>query len=188
MERRKLLGFAATAASAGAVGLGAGYKFRDPIQGFVDPLLFPQPEPPPRPPTPREQFSIDAQKTIELQRRQTKETVLALKAKYESPVMGKVRVWDLLDKLALCLDPTDASLGCASQHMHVCQVIASLEESGELDETMLLTALLHDLGKVAMLAGEPPEHIVCFTEPIEGLEPAGGLDQTLFQFGHDEIA
>lgn len=52
----------------------------------------------------------------------------------------------------------------------------------------LLTALLHDLGKVAMLAGEPPEHVVCYTEPVEGVEPGGGLENALFQFGHDEIA
>ena len=63
-----------------------------------------------------------------------------------------------------------------------------MERYGELDDTMLLTALLHDLGKVAMLAGEAPENVVCLIEPIEAVEPGSGLDNAIFQFGHDEIA
>ncbi|MEX2300272.1 MAG: inositol oxygenase family protein, partial [Bryobacterales bacterium] len=79
-------------------------------------------------------------------------------------------------------------LQCTSQYMHVCQILAAMERDEELDETMLLAALLHDLGKVSMLAGEAPDHVVCFTEPIEGREPGCGLGEVLFQFGHDEIA
>jgi hypothetical protein len=72
--------------------------------------------------------------------------------------------------------------------MHVCQILAGMERDKQLDETMLLTALLHDLGKVVMLAGEAPDHVVCFTEPVEGQKPGCGLGKTIFQFGHDEIA
>ena len=105
-----------------------------------------------------------------------------------SLVLGKFRVWDLIEKLALCVDPTEIRLLCTSQYMHVCQLIRGMERDGELDDTMLLTALLHDLGKVAMLAGEAPENVVCLIEPIEAVEPGSGLDNAIFQFGHDEIA
>jgi hypothetical protein len=189
MHRRTLLNIAATATSFGSVGFATGYKFRDPIRDTIDPILFgPSVDPEQRPVTPREQFGAEARRVTELQRRQTKEDILALRAKYQSPVLGKFRVWELIEKLALCVDPTDTSLGCTNQYLHVCQVTAALEADGALDETMLLTALLHDLGKVAMLAGEPPEHVVCFIAPVEGLEPGGGLENAIFQFGHDEVA
>ena len=133
-------------------------------------------------------FRTQAVEITRRQEQQTKETVQALKAKYESPILGKFRVWDLLQKLALCVDPTDVALYCTSQYMHVCQILAAMERDDSLDETMLLVALLHDLGKIAMLQGEPPEHVVCYISPVEALEPGGGLDKVIFQFGHDEIA
>ena len=186
MNRRSLLGLAATAGASATAGLGAGYRYRDAIRNRVKPLITSDASGDAQ--TPKRLFDAEAKRIAELQRRQTKETILALKAKYESPVLGKFRVWELIEKLALCIDPTDYALGATNQYIHVCQVIGGLEEAGEMDETMLLTALLHDLGKVAMLAGEPPEHVVCYIHPIEGIEPGGGLENTLFQFGHDEIA
>ena len=187
MDRRNLL--ALTAGFAGAAGVATGYKLRDPIRNTVRPIVYGTPrEDAPGDALPQERFSAEAARVMEQHRRQTKQTVLDLKAKYESPVLGKFRVWDLIEKLALCVDPTDISLGCTNQYLHVCQVTASLEETGEADETMLLTALVHDLGKVAMLAGEAPEHVVCMNEPIEGPEPGAGLEKAIFQFGHDEIA
>jgi hypothetical protein len=166
----------------------AGAKYRDQVHEKVRPFLHPRPEDAPAATTPKDRFAAEAGRIVELQRRQTKDSILALKSKYEYPVLGKFRVWELIEKLSLCVDPTDTSLGCTNQYLHVCQVIGGLEQAGELDETMLLAALLHDVGKVAMLAGEPPEYVVCYTEPVEGLEPGGGLDDALFQFGHDEIA
>ena len=101
---------------------------------------------------------------------------------------GEVSRVGLDREMALCVDPTEIRLLCTSQYMHVCQLIRGMERDGELDDTMLLTALLHDLGKVAMLAGEAPENVVCLIEPIEAVEPGSGLDNAIFQFGHDEIA
>ncbi|MCB9385949.1 MAG: HDOD domain-containing protein [Bryobacterales bacterium] len=172
MDRRSVLAL--------TVGLGAGCEVRDPRSAVVARADSG--------PTPKHTFEADARRVTELHRRQTKQTILALKAKYESPVLGRIRVWELLEKLALCTDPSDTSLGCVNQYMHVCQLTAALEQDGEADETMLLAALLHDLGKLAMLAGEAPEHVVCMNQPLEGVEPGGGLENTLFQFGHDEIA
>src|ERR1017187_6633099 len=58
---------------------------------------------------------------IEKHYQQSTATVAALKAKYETAVFGKARVWDLIEKLALCIDETDSSLYCTSQLIHVQQ-------------------------------------------------------------------
>lgn len=156
----------------------AGYRFHDPLERII---LDPEP--------PRvSEFDANAREIVERNRRQTKQDVQALKRKYEGEVLGKFRVWELLQKLALCVDPTDTTLQCTSQYMHVCQIVAAMEQDGELDDTMLLVALLHDLGKVALLANEAPENVVCFTRPVEESEPGVGLDNLVVQFGHDEIA
>ena len=178
MKRRDLIVLGAAAAPAGAVGLSAGYRFHDPLQGIIHESGQPG----------ISEFDVNARKIVELNHRQTKEDVLALKRKYEGQVLGKFRVWELLQKLALCVDPTDTTLQCTSQYMHVCQIVAAMERDGELDDSMLLVALLHDLGKVALLANEAPENVVCFTRPVEEREPGTGLDNVVLQFGHDEIA
>lgn len=187
MDRRKLLQLGAGCGVSGAAGVWVGGHYKPALRRYYDRLFPPDVSEKPED-APEADFYRGVGKIAERQRRQTKETVLALKKKYEGEVLGKFRVWDLIQRLALCIDPTDTTLLCTSQYMHVCQIIASMEEDGKLDETMLMTALLHDLGKVAMLAGEAPEHVVCFVEPVEALEPGGGLDKVIFQFGHDEIA
>ena len=180
MNRRRLIELGAGGCAAGLAGLAAGYKFHDRIRDVTKSA--------PETTTPRQRFKARGLAIEERHRRQTKEDVRALKAKYESAILGKFRVWDLIEKLSLCIDPTDNQLGVTSQYLHVCQIVQVMERDDELDETMLLTALLHDLGKVALLAGEAPENVLCFTEPVEEREPEAGLDNVLFQFGHDEIA
>jgi hypothetical protein len=64
---------------------------------------------------------------IEKHYQQSTATVAALKAKYETAVFGKARVWDLIEKLALCIDETDSSLYCTSQLIHVQQVLEGIE-------------------------------------------------------------
>ena len=184
MNRRDLLGLGAVGGTAGLVGLGAGYRFHNPIRRMSRELRG-MPEPARKP---LSDFAVNARKITELQRKQTKQDVEALKRKYEGEVLGRFRVWDLLQKLSLCIDPTDTILQCTSQYMHVCQILAGMEQDGELDESMLMTALLHDLGKVVLLAGEAPDNVVCYTQPVEEREAGVGLDNVVFQFGHDEIA
>jgi hypothetical protein len=190
MDRRKLLQIGAgcgISGISGATGVWVGGHYKPELRRLYDGVFRPE-RLAHNEDDHRADFDKTAQVITQKQRSQTKETVQALKKKYEGEVLGKFRVWDLIQRLALCVDPTDTTLLCTSQYMHVCQIIASMEEEGELDDDMLLTALLHDLGKVAMLAGEAPEHVVCFVEPVEALEPGGGLDKVIFQFGHDEIA
>ncbi len=184
MNRRRLLELGAGSCAAGLAGLAVGYKFHGRILAVARAMSnLPTPTD-----TPRQRFKARADGIEERHRKQTKQDVRALKAKYESPVLGKFRVWDLIEKLSLCIDPSDNLLGVTSQYVHVCQILQVMERDKALDETMLLTALLHDLGKVALLAGEAPENVVCFTQPVEEREPEAGLDNVIFQFGHDEIA
>lgn len=178
MKRRDLIILGAAAAPAGAAGLSAGYRFHDPLQRIIREQGKPRVS----------EFDANARKIVERNRKQTKQDVQALKRKYEGEVLGRFRVWELLQRLALCVDPTDTTLQCTSQYMHVCQIVAAMERDGELDDSMLLAALLHDLGKVALLANEAPENVVCFTRPVEETEPGVGLDNVVMQFGHDEIA
>jgi Myo-inositol oxygenase len=185
MDRRQLLGLGLGSTVAGAVGVAGGYRYHEPLWAVSQKL---QGKPADETPGPVRDFRVQADQIYEAQRRQTRQTVETLKAKYEGEVLGRFRVWDLIVKLALCVDPTDLSLQCTSQYMHVCQIVAAMERDKELDETMLLAALVHDLGKVAMLEGETPDHVVCFTEPVGEHQPGCGLDQVVLQFGHDEIA
>jgi predicted HD phosphohydrolase len=184
VNRRRLIELGAGGCAAGLVGLAAGYKVHDRIRAATSSAR----ETTVPANSPRQRFKAKSSEIVERHRQQTNEDVQALKAKYESPILGKFRVWDLIEQLSLCIDPSDNRLGVASQYVHVCQILQVMERDDVLDETMLLTALLHDLGKLALLAGEAPENVVCFTEPVEEREAEAGLDNVLFQFGHDEIA
>ncbi len=185
MDRRQLFGLGFGATLSGAAGLGAGYRYHQTLWTLSQQWQGKSTD---ETPGPVRDFQVQAAAITERQRSQTRETVAALKSKYEGQVLGRFRMWDLIQKLALCVDPTDTTLQCTSQYMHVCQIVAAMERDQVLDETMLLAALAHDVGKVVLLTGETPDHVVCFTEPVEEREPGCGLDHVMFQFGHDEIA
>jgi hypothetical protein len=133
------------------------------------------------------EFAREARAISERHRAQTHQTVAALRRKYEHAVLGRQRVWDLVEKLALCIDPTDGELHCTSQLVHVQQVVAGMERDGVSDPDMLIAAITHDLGKVLLLTGEAPENVVGMNAPI-GRYPRGvGLDNVVFQWNHDEF-
>jgi hypothetical protein len=142
--------------------------------------------PPPRRPD-RAAFQTEARAIIRRHRAQTLECVAALRRKYERPVLGRVETWSLLERLAACVDPTDESLFVASQQIHVLQVLDAMETDGVTDRQLLAAALIHDVGKVLLLAGEAPENVVCLNEPIGEYAAGVGLDQCVFQWNHDEF-
>ena len=75
-------------------------------------------------------------KKIKIEQRRQKqsaETIAHLKAKYENPIFGRMDVWELIEKMAYCIDTTDSRLGCASQLTHVQQAIAAMESEGVTD-------------------------------------------------------
>ena len=133
-------------------------------------------------------FARNAEAICARHRQQTPDTVAALRRKYDAPLFGKVGVWSLVEKLAQCVDPTDLRLYGVSQQMHVLQILAGMEAEGVASEELIVAALVHDLGKVLLLAGEAPENVVCFNEPIGTFEPGVGLDHCLLQWNHDEFA
>jgi len=180
-------------AVAGAVGLAAGaplgYKFRYRI-GKLRAALAPYEggnQTARKADDPREEFIERARQIHERHRQQTSETVAALKEKYEHPVFGKVLVWDLIEKLAQCVDLSDPNFCGASQYLHVQQVLAAMEEQSIDDPNLFLIALLHDLGKVFLLSGEVPENVVCTAGHIGEYGPEIGLDNVVYQFGHGEL-
>ncbi len=120
-------------------------------------------------------------------RAQTVDDVVALRTKYANPVFGDVLVWDLVQKLALVVDPSDENLGTTNQLLHALQVADAMAAHGIDDGDMLIAALTHDLGKLLLLVGEAPENVVCMNEPIGDYALGVGLDNCTFQWNHDEF-
>lgn len=169
-RRQFLIGGAA--AVAGAAAGGAGYReYRHSRHEFQSGL----------------EFIKSGAAILRKHEEQTRETVAALKAKYENAIWGKARVWDIVEKLALCIDESDATLYCTSQFIHAQQVLEGMERDGIQDHDLLLAALIHDTGKVLLLAGELPENILGRTGRIGEVPKGAGLDQVVFQFGHGEM-
>lgn len=119
---------------------------------------------------------------------QSIEVVDALREKYAAPVLGRVTVWSLIEKLAQCIDPTDSRLYSVSQQVHVLQILEAMERDGVATRELVLAALLHDLGKILLLTGEAPEHVVCMNAPIGQYAAGIGLDNCVMQWNHDEFA
>ncbi len=135
----------------------------------------------------KEKFHKNSKSIVETHNQQTIEKVRYLKNKYEKPVFGKVYVWDLMKDLARCVDPTDPALYCVSQLVHTLQVVEAMEKDGVKDEAMIVSALIHDLGKLLLLTDEDPENIVCMNTVVTTREKEVGLDNCIFQWNHDEF-
>ncbi|MGH9297679.1 MAG: inositol oxygenase family protein [Acidimicrobiales bacterium] len=133
-------------------------------------------------------FAQKAGPILERHSRQSRETVAALKKKYAAPVFGQVRVWELIEKLGSCVDPTDERLFCASQQVHVRQLLEAMESDGTATPDLVLVALIHDLGKTLLLTGEDPANVVCMNTAIGDHEDRTGLDSCVIQWNHDEFA
>lgn len=135
----------------------------------------------------KNQFLDHARMTYERHLDQTKEMVAVLGKKYEKPVFGKVRVWNLMERLAQCIDPSDSTLYCVSQLVHALQVVDGMERDGIQDKDFLIAGLIHDLGKILLLTGEDPENVVCINTPIGQYEKGVGLANCVFQWNHDQF-
>ncbi len=118
---------------------------------------------------------------------QTADTVATLRRRYADPVFGEVRVFELVERLAQCVDPTDCRLFGASQLTHVLQMIEAMDADGVLTPDLLLTTLIHDLGKLLLLTDEDPANVVCMNAPIGDHPEGAGLDNLTIQWNHDEF-
>lgn len=62
-----------------------------------------------------------------------------------------------------------------------------MERDGVADPDLVLTALIHDLGKLLLLTDEDPANVVCMNTPIGDYADGVGLDACTFQWNHDEF-
>ncbi len=181
--RRLFLAGIGLASTAGAAGIASGYVLHEvipssghrPGEEFASAAAIPE-------------FAAQAQAIREAQSKQTVDQVKALRKKYLDPIYGKVRVWEMIEKLGMCIDSSDNSLMLTSQFHHVQQILEAMEHDQVEDRNLYLTALLHDIGKVMLLAHEAPENVVGYIRPLEEPRMGAGLEHAIFQFGHDEFA
>ena len=126
-------------------------------------------------------------------RRQTKEDVARLTREYSlhNPTKkvfdSPVGIWEAIQSLGLVHDPTDKDLWAISQLTHTTQVVESMEKDGVTDEELIVTAWLHDLGKLLLLTDEDPANIVCLNHVVAG-NAGAGLDNCVCTWNHDEYA
>jgi hypothetical protein len=121
-------------------------------------------------------------------RKQTLDDVARLRKKYEQPIIGEVPVEKLLELLAQIVDPTNIWLFCGSQLTHTLQVLESMEKAGITDKEFLAAALIHDLGKLAVLKGESWENLECGGKiPLGENVPGSGLANCTLSWDHADV-
>ena len=149
--------------------------------------LRPVDAPPPRSPAEAE-FRVEARAIGARHEAQTRADVERLTQKYAEPIFGTTRVWDLVVQQARCVDPSDPGLFLASQEVHVLQMLDGMARDGVTDPDLVVTAIIHDLGKLLLLTGEDPANVVGTNGAIGEYDDGCGLDACVFHWNHDELA
>jgi inositol oxygenase len=144
---------------------------------------------------------------------QTRDFARAKKAEYSALTRKPMGIWEAMEYLNTLVDDSDPDTDL-SQIEHNLQTAEALRRDGQ-PRWMVLTGLIHDLGKVLCLYGEPQWAVVgdtfpvgcawsskiVFSEYFEGnadratpdyqtlhgvYEPNGGLNTVDMSWGHDE--
>lgn len=144
---------------------------------------------------------------------QTLDFVLAKKAEYSKLNKLEIGIWEALEKMDEFVDDSDPDLALP-QIVHALQTAEAIRQDGH-PRWFILTGLIHDLGKVLTLYGEPQWAIVGDTFPVgcafsdkivypelfadnpdahnptyqtpNGIYESGcGLDNVHLSWGHDE--
>ena len=100
----------------------------------------------------------------EQHRRQTLAFVLAKKREYLRLDRRRMGVWEALEWLDTLVDESDPDTGL-SQLGHLVQTAEALRRAGQ-PPWLVLTGLVHDLGKLLCLFGEPQWAVVGDTFPV----------------------
>jgi inositol oxygenase len=95
---------------------------------------------------------------------QTRDFVLAKKHQYTPRQRSRMGIWEALDYLNTLVDDSDPDTDL-SQIEHVLQTAEAIRRDGH-PRWMVLAGLLHDLGKVLCLYGEPQWAVVGDTFPV----------------------
>lgn len=146
-------------------------------------------------------------------RHQTLDFVLAKKREYLPLRKRQMSIWEALEFLNTLIDDSDPDISL-SQIEHLLQVAEAVRRDGQ-PRWFILTGLIHDLGKILCLFGEPQWAVVGDTFPVGcafsdkivlpqyfadnpdnrvaayqspcGIYQEGcGLDQVHMSWGHDE--
>jgi inositol oxygenase len=144
---------------------------------------------------------------------QTLAFVLAKKRQYLALARQRMGVWEAMEYLNTLVDDSDPDTDL-SQIEHLLQTAEAIRRDGQ-PRWFILTGLIHDLGKVLCLFGEPqwavvgdtfpvgcafsdkvvfPEffadnpdsRVAAYQTPCGIYEEGGGLDQVHLSWGHDE--
>ncbi|HEY2585939.1 MAG TPA: inositol oxygenase family protein, partial [Tepidisphaeraceae bacterium] len=144
---------------------------------------------------------------------QTLEFVLSRKRRFLKHDRRRMTVWEAMEFLDTLVDDSDPDTDL-SQIEHLMQTAEAIRRDGH-PRWFILTGLIHDLGKILCLWGEPQWAVVGDTFPVGcaysdkvvfpeffpnnpdylipayqtscGIfEPAGGLDKVHLSWGHDE--
>jgi inositol oxygenase len=145
---------------------------------------------------------------------QTREFAVAKKKQYCGLNKSKMAIWEALEYLNTLVDDSDPDTDL-SQIEHNLQTAEAIRRDGHPD-WFQLTGLVHDLGKVLWLWGEPQWAVVgdtfptgcaysdkivfheffaenpdsknpAYQTPLGVYEKGGGLDQVDMSWGHDEF-
>jgi inositol oxygenase len=95
---------------------------------------------------------------------QTRDFVLGKKRQYAGRTRGEMGIWEALDYLNTLVDDSDPDTDL-SQIEHVLQTAEAIRKDGH-PRWMVLAGLIHDLGKVLCLYGEPQWAVVGDTFPV----------------------
>jgi inositol oxygenase len=146
-------------------------------------------------------------------RHQTLDFVLAKKREYLPLRRKQMGIWEAMEFLNTLVDDSDPDIDL-TQIEHLLQVAEAIRHDGQ-PRWFILTGLIHDLGKILCLFGEPQWAVVGDTFPVgcrfsdkivfpeffaenpdsavpayqtaSGIyEEAGGLDRVHLSWGHDE--
>ena len=95
---------------------------------------------------------------------QTRDFVLAKKRQYGARQKGEMGIWEALEFLNTLVDDSDPDTDL-SQIEHCLQTAEAIRKDGH-PRWMILAGLIHDLGKILCLFGEPQWAVVGDTFPV----------------------
>ncbi|KAF4729356.1 hypothetical protein FOZ63_016485, partial [Perkinsus olseni] len=100
---------------------------------------------------------------------------------------SNITMWQVVEKLALTVDRSDAALGTTSQFVHSLQVYEAMLANNKTEEWYLLLGILHDVGKTLSLTGEDDLYVDGSNLILSCPAEHAGLDACVVTYSHDEF-